>query len=452
MAGSILADLRNKGPSGLNTLTAADAAAKLRAGEITSVQLVRDCLARIEAREGDVGAWAFIDPDHAIAQAVALDGVPARSALHGVPVGIKDILDTVDMPTGHGSAIYRGDRPGKDSACVAALRQAGLVILGKTVTTEFASPYPAGTRNPHDPTRTPGVSSSGSAAAVADFMVPLANGTQTGGSVIGPSASCGVYGYKASLNGLDRGGIRHLKPTLDTLGLFARQVPDLALMRAVSNGKPAPAPLELPAGTLPRVGFCRSFGWDQARPPVVAALETAARVLADAGAKVADVALPQYLADIEPDFAIISGVEGARALAKEAAEHLDGFNPWSRERYEMAMTVSEERYREALGKTARGRQVLGDLFADFDVFITPSIPDEAPQDLTSVHPSVFNRLWTHLYAPAVYLPLFTGPNNMPVGFQVIGLEHSDDETLAFADWIDGRVRHAVGDGAVVPAG
>jgi amidase len=216
------------------------------------------------------------------------------------------------MPTGHGTAIYAGDRPGKDSACVAALRRAGLVILGKTVTTEFASPYPAGTRNPHDSTRTPGVSSSGSAAAVADFMVPLANGTQTGGSVIGPAASCGVYGYKASLDGLDRGGIRHLKPTLDTLGLFARQVPDLALIRAVSNAMPAPASLQLPDGTAPRIGLCRNFGWDAARPPVVTGFETAARILADAGAAVGDVALPQYLADIEPDFAIISGVEGAR--------------------------------------------------------------------------------------------------------------------------------------------
>ncbi len=444
-----MVDLSGKGPYGLNALTATAAAAKLEAGEITSEQLVRNCLARIVAREPEVRAWAFIDPDHAIAQARVLDGEPRRSALHGVPVGIKDILDTKDMPTGHGTAIYAGDRPGKDSACVAALRQAGLVILGKTVTTEFASPYPAGTRNPHDSTRTPGVSSSGSAAAVADFMVPLANGTQTGGSVIGPAASCGVYGYKASLDGLDRGGIRHLKPTLDTLGLFARQVPDLALMRAVSNRKPAPASLHIADGTAPRIGLCRSFGWDAARPPVVTAFETAARILADAGAAVGDVALPQYLADIEPDFAIISGVEGARALASEAAEHLDSFNPWSRERYEASVKVSEERYQEALANTARGRRMLTAMFADYDVFITPSIVDEAPQDLTSVHPSVFNRLWTHMYVPAVHLPLFTGPNHMPVGFQVIGPEHSDDTTLAFAHWIDGCLSQAAGERARV---
>ncbi len=307
-----MAELATKGPFALNALSATDAAAKIAAGEITSEALVADCLARIEAREGEVHAWAFIDPDYALEQARARDGARdgenPRGALHGVPVGIKDILDTNDMPTGHGSPIYRGDRPDKDSACVAALRAAGAVILGKTVTTAFACPYPAETRNPHDATRTPGVSSSGSAAAVADYMVPLANGTQTGGSVIGPAGRCGVYGYKASLDGLDRGGIRHLKPNLDTLGLFARSIPDIALMRAASHGRSEAASLDIPAGRAPRIGICRTPHWDDAGPPVAALFGTAADILANAGAEVSEATLPDYLQDIEPDFQIISGV------------------------------------------------------------------------------------------------------------------------------------------------
>ncbi len=447
-----MADLGSKGPFALNGLSATDAAAKIAGGEITSEALVADCLARIEAREGAVHAWAFIDPDYALEQARARDGAGdgenPRGALHGVPVGIKDILDTMDMPTGHGSPIYRGDRPGKDSACVAALRAAGAVILGKTVTTAFASPYPAETRNPHDATRTPGVSSSGSAAAVADYMVPLANGTQTGGSVIGPAGRCGVYGYKASLDGLDRGGIRHLKPNLDTLGLFARALPDIALMRAASHGRAEAAPLDIPAGHTPRIGICRTFAWDEAAAPVVAAIESAAAILSDAGARVAEVTLPDYLREIEPDFPVISGVEGARALAAEARDHLETFNPWSRERLKESAGVSEERYRRALANVAKGRAMLGALFADYDVFITPSHPDEAPQDVTSVISAVFNRLWTQMYTPAVNLPLFAGPNGLPVCFQVIGAKDTDDATLALAKWVDSHLREALGD---VPA-
>lgn len=436
----IIADLAKKGPMGLNALSASEAGARIAAGVITSEALVRDCLARIEARERDVGAWVYVDADYALEQARARDREPSCGPLHGVPIGIKDILDTHDMPTGHGSAIYAGDRPGRDSACVAAYRRGGMVILGKTVTTEFACPYPAGTRNPHDPTRTPGVSSSGSAAAVADYMVPLANGTQTGGSVIGPSANCGVYGYKASLDGLDRGGIRHLKPNLDTLGLFARSIADLALLRAVSHGKARPESIELESDTVPRIGICRTPHWEKASPCAVAAIEKTAEIVAGAGARVADATLPGYLTEIEPDFPVISGMEGSRALTTEARDHLDRFNPWSRARYKENQKITEERYQQAMANVAKGRALLNELFAAFDVLITPSLPGEAPQDLTGVQPAVFNRLWTQMYTPAIHLPLFEGPNHMPVGVQVIGPQDQDDKALACAAWIDGKVR------------
>jgi len=438
-------DLSQKGPMGLNALTAAEAAARLAAGEITSEALVRDCLARIEAREPDVHAWAWLDPDHALAQARARDAEPRRSVLHGVPVGIKDILDTEDMPTGHGFAPYRGKRWGGDSACVAALREAGMVILGKTVTTEFACPWPAGTLNPHDPTRTPGVSSSGSAAAVADFMVPLANGTQTGGSVIGPATSCGAYGYKASLDGLDRAGIRHLKPGIDTLGLFARTVEDLILLRAVDTGAAAHG-LKIPGA--PRIALVRTPGWDAAEPCTRNAVETAARLLGNAGAKVSDLALPPLFEEIVPHFAVINGWEGAKALSAEIRDHLDAFNPHNRERAEFTAGLTEADYRAAQAALADARERLAAIFADYDLFLTPALPGEAPVGIEGVRTAVMNRLWTQMYTPAVTLPLFEGPNAMPVGIQLVGPQGSDDHTLALAEWVDQRLYQAL---AEVPA-
>jgi Asp-tRNA(Asn)/Glu-tRNA(Gln) amidotransferase A subunit family amidase len=435
-----LADLSGKGPCGLALLTAAQAAAKLEAGEITAEALVRDCLARIAAREPDVGAWAFLDPDYALEQARACDASPRRSALHGVPVGIKDIIDTRDMPTGHGSPIYAGDRTGKDSACVAAMRTAGMVILGKTVTTEFACPQALATRNPHDPARTPGVSSSGSGAAVADFHVPLANGTQTGGSVIGPAASCGAYGYKASLTGLDRTGIRHCKPSIDTLGLFARSVADIALLRAVHVGG-------LPATTAeaaPRIGLCRTHNWDQAEPCMRTAVEAAAKLLSAAGAEITEIDLPAAVIEVEPEFGVLNSWEGAIALAAEARDHLEQFNDWNRERVEFARTLTEDDYRRAKDRLAAARAALEPVFDDCDVLLTPSLSGEAPVGIEGVRSSVFNRTWTQMYTPCMTLPLFQGPHAMPVGIQIVGREGADDALLAHAGWIDGALRNALG--------
>jgi len=289
-----MVDLGTKGPMALNALTASKAAEKLASGEITSEALVRDCLARIEAREDVVNAWAFLDPDLALEQARARDAEPRRGPLHGVPIGVKDIFDTADMPTAHGFPPYEGKSWGVDSACVAAFRKAGMVILGKTVTTEFACPQPLRTTNPHDPTRTPGVSSSGSAAAVADFMTPLANGTQTGGSVIGPSANCGVYGYKASLDRLDRGGFRHCKKSIDTLGLMGRCMDDLLLARAASVGGEAVRP----SSGAPRIALLRTPWWDQAEPCMQKAVEDSAAMLRDAGATVTEIDLPALFVEI----------------------------------------------------------------------------------------------------------------------------------------------------------
>ena len=438
-----MVDLTKKGPMGLNGLTASEAAVQLESGDLTSEALVRDCLARIEAREGDVQAWDYIDSDHAIEQAKSLDATARLSPLHGVPVGIKDIFDTRDMPTGHGFDPYQGKSWGVDSACVSSLRAAGMVIMGKTVTTQFACSKPRHTRNPHDPTRTPGVSSSGSAAAVADFMIPLANGTQTGGSVIGPSANCGIYGYKASLDGLDRGGFRHRKKSIDTIGLFARTIEDLILLRAVQTGQPSSTD-PVPATQALRIGIARTAEWDNAEPYMRAAVERAGALLEQQGAVVSDVTLPSLFEEVIPDFTTINGWEASLMLAEEIRDNLDSFNELNADRVEQTRKLTEQDYRAAGERLDAARLVMDSQFADYDAFISPSLPGEAPVGLTETRPGGFARLWTQMYTPAVNLPLFTGPNHMPVCFQVVGRRNSDDATLAAAAWVDARLRDALG--------
>jgi Asp-tRNA(Asn)/Glu-tRNA(Gln) amidotransferase A subunit family amidase len=438
-----MVDLTKKGPVGLNGLTASEASAKLASGEITSVALTRDCLDRIAARDGEVHAWDYIDPDYALEQAKALDREARRGPLHGVPVGIKDIFDTNDMPTGHGFGPYQGKQFGVDSTCVAQLRDAGMVIIGKTVTTEFACPKPRQTLNPHDPTRTPGVSSSGSAASVADYMVPLANGTQTGGSVIGPAANCGVYGYKASLDGIDRSGFRHCKKSIDTIGLFARSIEDLILLRQVQTGA-APGK----SSGKPRIAVLRGPNWEEAEPSMQAAVERVAAILAEAGATVSDFDLPQTFADIIPHAAIINAWEASIMLEAEVRDHLDGFNDHNRERIDWVKGLSEENYLNA-GKTLdAARSEMDTIFDGFDLILSPSLPGEAPVGLTEVRTATFARLWTQMYTPSVNFPLFEGSNSMPICFQLVGKRSTDDATLANAKWADEKLRAALGDAPV----
>jgi Asp-tRNA(Asn)/Glu-tRNA(Gln) amidotransferase A subunit family amidase len=429
-------DLISRGPSGLNLLTARQAAAKLRDGSATSADLVEHCLARIAAREPDVHAWAFVDRERALEQARARDRETPRSPLHGVPVGIKDIFDTCDMPTAYGSQIFRDHRPVNDTAVVALLRLAGAVILGKCVTTEFASPVPIGTRNPHDLARTPGVSSSGSAAAVADFMVPLAIGSQTGGSTILPAAFCGVVGYKASLTGIDRGGIRHLRPTIDTMGLFARSIEDIALLRSVLVGG-APARREH-IGRV-RIGVCRTMRWDEAQPETKDAVESAARTLAAAGADMVDAELPEVFAGIEETFNIIVQVEGLRAMEWEARHHLATMNHWLKQTLGAANPPGEAQYDKAQAHSLACQRALAEIFERCDAIITPSTCGEAVADLVSVSNSAFNRIWTLMRGPCLTVPAFTGPNGMPVGLQIVGPAGEDERTIALADWIAARL-------------
>jgi Asp-tRNA(Asn)/Glu-tRNA(Gln) amidotransferase A subunit family amidase len=429
-----MADLKALGPGGLNLLAAGDLASRLESGSVTSQQIVADCLARIEARDGQVHAWTHVDRAAVLAQARARDAEPRRGPLHGVPVGIKDIFDTHDMPTAYGSAIYEGFRPAVDTAAVGLLRMAGAVILGKCLTTEFASPVPRGTRNPHDLERSPGVSSSGSAAAVADYHVPLALGSQTGGSTILPASFCGVVGYKASLTGIDRGGIRHLRPTLDTMGLFARSIEDIVLLRAALTGWQA-SPYAVRIDGRVRIGVCHTRDWDQAEPASRTALENAAAALAKAGAEIVDGEMPDVFAGLSDSFRVISTVEGQRALATEARDHAARLNHYIRSAGETVAGMAPGAYDKAQVHAAAARRALAEVFGRCDVIITPAAAGEAPADLVSVSNSAFNRLWTLMHGPCVSVPAYTGPNGMPVGLQVVGPVGTDDRTIALADWI-----------------
>ena len=282
----------------LNELSAAEIVRGVAAGTFTCEAVVRACLARIADQDGVIQAWVNFDPDAALAQARALDRASARGPLHGLPIGVKDIIDTFDMPTEMGSPIYRGHRPPADGACVALVRAAGAVILGKTVTCEFAGVTAGPTTNPHDETHTPGGSSSGSAAAVADCMVPIAFGTQTGGSVLRPASYCGVIGYKPTYNAFNRFGVKPAAEGLDTIGLIARTLEDVALVRAVLIGA-TPAPLAA-ITAAPRIGLTRTHMWANAQPETVEAVEDAARRLNDAGAEIVEIALPDEFAEPRP--------------------------------------------------------------------------------------------------------------------------------------------------------
>ena len=420
----------------LNQLSASEAARRLAAREITAEQMARACLARIEEREAVVGAWIHIDPDAVLAQARQLDAGPVRGPLHGLPFGVKDLIDTADLPTAYGSPVYAGHRPRADAACVALARAAGALVLGKTVTTEFAWFHPGKTANPRNPSHTPGGSSSGSAAAVADCMVPLAYGTQTAGSIIRPASYCGIVGYKPTHGTLPRAGIKPLSDSLDTLGTLTRTVADAALLvGAVSGRDLLPRPLAQP----PRIGLCRTYEWSAAQPETVAAIENAGAVLARAGAKVKEINLPQDFAKIAQAQIDIMNYESYAALACERLQHYAGLSDKLKQLLKNAQQCDAARYDAAqvLVESCRGR--LEDVFADLDVLLVPSAPGEAPAGLAATGDPIFCRVWTVLHVPAINLPCGFGPQGLPLGVQIIGRRGDDARALAVADWAHPRL-------------
>jgi amidase len=434
--------------STLETLSATQMAAKIASGAGTCEQLVRACIERIAAREPVMKAWSYLDSDRVLAEARRLDQRKDHGPLHGVPVGVKDIIDTCDMPTEMGSPIYKGYRPAADASCVALLRAAGAVILGKTVTCEFAGATPAATTNPYDVRRTPGGSSSGSAAAVADFMVPLALGTQTGGSVLRPASYCGIVGYKPTFGLINTAGVKPAAVSLDTVGLMARTVQDIELaMRPLTNSAPV---AWLPPDAQIRLGVCR-YAWDFAQGETRHAVDDAASRLASQGIAVRDVVLPSLYDRLPESREVVNDYERARGMAYEWQHHRAEISKGLANTIERGLTISRERYIDANRYLEQCRDKFSELIADFDVLLAPAVAGEAPMGLASTGDHRFQSIWTQLRVPAVTLPTHAGPNGMPVGIQLVAGAYGDSQLLAATELIFRKLGRGPAVGIAGPA-
>ena len=418
----------------LHELTATEIVAAISTGRASAESVAQSCLERIAAREPEVLAWQFLDPELVLQQARALDRMDRRGLLHGVPVGMKDIIDTADMPTEYGTPIHAGHRPHMDAACVALTRRAGGLIMGKTVTTEFANRHPGKTRHPMDPARTPGGSSSGSAAAVGDRMIPLAIGTQTTGSTIRPAAYNGCVGYRPTWGDLRVAGVMEAAGSLDTLGLIARSVEDIVLYRHVLAGEHGHPPA-LEAISAPRVGVCRTQFWNTTDAATRTAIESCAATMAKAGAHVSNLDLPPSFDPIEEIHQRISSFEFARNRAWEINHHYERISQTLREnRLKHGLAYSFAEYREARADAERLRLQLDDIFRDYDIILTPSAPGVAPVGLNATGSAAFSSIWTAAHTPSITLPLYTGEQALPVGVQLVSRRDCDHALLEAALW------------------
>jgi Asp-tRNA(Asn)/Glu-tRNA(Gln) amidotransferase A subunit family amidase len=437
MGGSRLGDvvMPNVEP---NHLSATTLVKSIEAGELTAEAVVRSCLERIAEREPVVRAWSYLAAEAALGRAREVDKAKTQSLLRGVPFGIKDIFDTCDMPTTYGSPIYVGWRPGDDASAAALPRAAGGILLGKTVTTEFANRQPGPTTNPHDASFSPGGSSSGSAAAVADFMVPLAIGTQTGGSVIRPAAYCGVVGFKPSFGLFPPAGMRINTEAFDTVGIMARSVGDIALFRAAMMAIPY-APPAMPE-TAPRLGLCRGPHWGEAQPEGRTTLEAAADRLAAAGATISETELPPECLDGEERQRVIGCFEGLRNHMPELYRHEALLSAWLRdEKIALGRELSLDAFRAACRGAEKARVAVQAWASGFDAILTLPAPGQAPRGLDDTGSAVFNALWTQLHMPCLTLPAGRSPGGLPVGVQLVARQHTDERLIEVGLWAEARL-------------
>jgi Asp-tRNA(Asn)/Glu-tRNA(Gln) amidotransferase A subunit family amidase len=418
-----------------NTLSASAAVKRMADKKLKARELVEACLDRIEAREGQVHAWEAIDAEGARKRADQLDK-RARPVgpLHGIPLAVKDIIDTRTMPTTCGSPIYRDRVAGKDAACVSQFARAGAIVLGKSVTTEFAGGHAGKTHNPHNLRHTPAGSSSGSAAAVADFMVPVGYGTQTAGSVIRPGAFNGVVAYKGTYGWADLSGVKPYAKSLDTLGFFAREANDLALIRA-AYGHAAADPPKQP----PRIGFCRTRWWEMADPYNRKNLEAAARALRTAGARVRDWEMRESWDGLLPAQNRIMTKEATQNYASERERFPQLLSPGLTAALESGDSVTRRQLADAKKRRDRAKADLAEAWQRFDVLLAPAARGEAPSGLGYTGDPIFNRFWTLLGSPCVALPFNTGPFGLPLSVQLIGPHRGDDQLIAWARWVEQRL-------------
>ena len=417
-------------------LTAAAAAARIREKTLTSETLVRSCLERIAERDAEVRAWAHVDPAYALAQARELDKRPSAGPLHGLPFGVKDVIDTIDMPTTQNSPLYQNHRPARDAGCVTVVRQCGALILGKTDTVEFAAGgRKALTRNPRNLAHTPGGSSSGSGAAVADCMVPLAFGTQTGGSLIRPAGFNGIYALKPTWGAVSREGVKLFSASCDTVGWYGRCVADLALVADAFRLRDLAA--QNPVGIRGlRVAVCKTPYWNKAQPAARDALATAAQRLQEAGAHVQELELAARFGALFDAQRLLSRGEGGAVFLPEWLMHGDRLHEEFRRMAGGDYAISGAMMVEAYDLIAECARTFDAMFAGFDVVVTPSTPGEAPEGLQSTGDQVFNSMWTAMHVPCLAIPCIDGPQGLPVGVQIVGPRYSDARLISIAAAID----------------
>jgi Asp-tRNA(Asn)/Glu-tRNA(Gln) amidotransferase A subunit family amidase len=415
-------------------LRALDLARRIEAGALTPRAVVELCAEAIAASEAKIGAFAALDLEGA--RRAADEGRLAAMPLRGLPVGIKDIFDTAGLPTQYGSPIYAGHQPHADAAAVVLVRRAGGLLLGKTVTTEFASAVPSRTRNPHNTAHTPGGSSSGSAAAVAAAMLPIALGSQTAGSVIRPAAFCGVAGFKPSYRLIPTVGMKTYAWHLDTVGLFAAEIADVAF--AASAIAERDLRVDRATSAVPRIGLMRTHLWTQATAAMQEAVEAAARAAEVRGAQVREQSVPPILIEAYQAQFVIQDYEAFRSFAFEYDRHRDGIGQPLREQLDRAAAIPAADYDAARRTASRGRLALADLMSEHDVLLTPSAPGAAPQDLGSTGNPMFNRLWTLMGTPCVNVPGLR-EGNLPLGVQIVGPFGGDRVALEAALFVEGAI-------------
>jgi Asp-tRNA(Asn)/Glu-tRNA(Gln) amidotransferase A subunit family amidase len=421
-------------------LSALDLAARLEAGKLTPRAVVEMCAEAIAAREKDVGA--FVTLDLAAARSAADDPRLSSLPLYGLPVGFKDIFDTADLPTQYGSPVYGNNRPAADATAVVMTREAGGIVIGKTVTTQLASLVPSATRNPRNLAHTPGGSSAGSAAAVAAGMVPLAFGTQTAGSVIRPAAFCGVAAFKPSYRLIPMVGVKDVAWHLDTAGLFGAGVADVAFAAAAVLQRELRVDRAAPAA--PRIAVARTHLWPKASPAMQQAVEAAARIAEAAGVKVADLELSPIVEDAYEAQFTIQDYENIRALAFEYERHRDRIDPLLRTQLDRAVAISADEYDAARRLASRARQLLADAMAGHDVILTPSAPGAAPHGFATTGDPMFNRLWTLMGAPCINVTGMNDDNGLPLGIQIVGRFGRDHAALEAALFVERAIAKKTG--------
>ena len=415
----------------LARLSATEVVHHIQNGRTDPMEWMEACLDRIAARNGERHAFAHFDA-----------GVASRAAsgtrfgpLVGMPIGVKDVLDTADMPSQYGSPIWQGWRPRADCAAVAAARAAGAIVIGKTVTTEFATRTPGPTTNPANAAHTPGGSSSGSAAGVADYFFPVGFGTQTAGSIIRPAAYCGAVGYKPSFGSISRVGMKLMSDSLDTVGVVARSVADCALFAAAVTGRGLGNPDAKP-DQAPRIGICKTFSWSHAAPETQALMENIATALSRGGAKVSDYDLPAYFAELEVAHPIIMNHESGHALGWELNNHRGQISSALQEKLDVGLAHSETELAAAYATFERTQAEFSSAMGELDILVTPAAAGEAPRGIEWTGDPVFNYIWTSLHVPCVTVPAGTGPNGLPLGIQIVGRRGADRAVLAFARWVE----------------